>query len=179
MAIQTLQMYLTCTDLAGHPQAFSAWMHMRQIGNNQAFIMVMGIDVWTFEALLVPFSSVWDSSTITQLDFNPYSKPQPHQSSLDPAGRLSLVLHWLSSTMAAYTLQQIFAIMAAVCAQNLQFGQAYLLQVLRDLKISRIAWPSCKLLEFCVFPLHSHLFFSLTNLSLIQSQALFLLKQLD
>ena len=137
-------MYLTYADLAGHPRASSAWMHMRQIGNNWVSITVMGIDVRTFEALLVPFSSVWDSSNITRSDVNPYGEPQPHRRSLDPAGGLALVLHWLSSTMAAYTLQQIFAITAAVCARNLQFGRACLLQVLRDLKISRIAWPSRK-----------------------------------
>ena len=76
------------------------------------------------------------------MDFNPNGKPQPHRRSLDSAGGLALVLHWISSTMAAYTLQQIFAITAAVCTRDLQFGWTCLLQVLRDLKISRITWPT-------------------------------------
>ncbi|KNZ59472.1 uncharacterized protein VP01_1725g4, partial [Puccinia sorghi] len=38
-----------------------------------------------FEAILVPFSTVWDSSTITQSDVNPYGQPQPHRRSLDSA----------------------------------------------------------------------------------------------
>ena len=78
MTIQILKMYLTSMGFLGHPQAFSAWMHMQQIGNNWVSITVMGIDVRTFEALLVPFSSIWDSSTITQLDVNPYGNPSPH-----------------------------------------------------------------------------------------------------
>ena len=142
MPIRTLRTYLTRADLPGHPWVSSAWTHMWQIVNNRAFIMVMGIDVRTFEAILVPFSAAWDSSTITQYNVNPYGQPQPHQRYLDSAGGLALLLHWLSSTMAAYTLQQIFAITAAVCTRNLQFGRECLLKVLRDLKVSRITWPS-------------------------------------
>ena len=141
MPLRSIRTYLTRPDLPGHPRASSAWTHMREIGNNWAFITVMGIDVRTFEAILVPFSSAWDSSTISQLDVNPNGEPQPHQCSLDSAGGLALVLHWISSTMAAYTLQQIFAITAAVCTRDLQFGRTCLLQVLRDLKLSRITWP--------------------------------------
>ncbi|KNZ50982.1 uncharacterized protein VP01_4145g3 [Puccinia sorghi] len=45
--------------------AFSAWMHMQQIGNDQYFITLMGINVWMYVVILVPFSTFWDSSTIT------------------------------------------------------------------------------------------------------------------
>jgi hypothetical protein len=44
--------------------------------------------------------------------------------------------------MAAYTLQQIFSITAAVCTCNLQHARSCLLAILRDLKIGRISWPS-------------------------------------
>jgi hypothetical protein len=54
------------------------------------------------------------------------------------------VLHWLSSTMAAYTLQQIFSITVAVCSCDLVHTQDCLLAVLQDLKISQITWPSTK-----------------------------------
>ncbi|KNZ55786.1 hypothetical protein VP01_2582g3 [Puccinia sorghi] len=37
-------------------------------------------------------------------------------------------------------LQQRFAITAAVCTQNLQFGRTCLLQVQRDLNLSRITY---------------------------------------
>ena len=173
LPIQTLRTYLTRADLTGHPRAFSAWMHMREIGNDRAFITVMGIDVRTFEAILVPFSAVWEASTITQLDVNPHGQPQPHQRSLDSAGGLALVLHWLSSTMAAYTLQQIFGITAAVCTRNLQFGCKCLLKVLRDLKVSRITWPSredrCLLYSWLIqrkYPLLSKCFGFIDGLNL-------------
>ena len=78
MPIRTLRTYLTRADLPGHPRVSSAWTHMRRIGNDRAFITVMGIDVRTFEGILVPFSAAWDSSTITQSDVNPYGQPQPH-----------------------------------------------------------------------------------------------------
>ena len=44
--------------------------------------------------------------------------------------------------MAAYSLQQIFAITPAVCTRNLQYSQSCLLAVLKDLNIGRISWPS-------------------------------------
>jgi hypothetical protein len=47
--IQSLQTYLTCQDLAGHPCTSSAWTHLQSIGNDCAFVTVMGIDVATFE----------------------------------------------------------------------------------------------------------------------------------
>ena len=53
--------------------------------------MVMGLDVQTFESILVPFATVWDSATITRADVNPNGKPQPGQFSLDAAGDLALV----------------------------------------------------------------------------------------
>ena len=65
-----------------------------------------------------------------QLSPNPMStlgQPQPHRRSLDSAGGLVLVLHWLSSTMAAYTLQQIFAITAAVCTRDVEIKTVQLI----------------------------------------------------
>jgi hypothetical protein len=46
--------------------------------------------------------------------------------------------------MAAYLLQQIFSITAAVCSCDLVHAWDSLLAVLQDLKISRITWPSSK-----------------------------------
>jgi hypothetical protein len=140
--IRTMRTYLTRPDLTGNPRGTSAWNHLRAVGNDRAFITVMGVDVRTFEALLVPFSIAWDSTTITRSDVNPNGEPQPARRSLDASGGLALLLHWLSSSMAAYTLQQIFSITAAVCTRNLQHARGCLLAVLRDLKIGRISWPS-------------------------------------
>jgi hypothetical protein len=140
--IRSLRTYLTRQDLPGNPCTSSAWTHMRAVGSNRAFITVMGLDVQTFESILVPFDLAWNGTAIPRRDVNPNGAPQPSRRSLDSAGGLALVLHWLSSTMAAYTLQQIFSITAAVCSRDLVHARDCLLAVLQDLKISRITWPS-------------------------------------
>ena len=140
--LRTLRTYLTRDDLPGHPRFNSAWTHLRAVGNDCAFVTVMGLDVKTFESILVPFSIAWESATIPRADVNPNGEPQPGRRALDAAGGLALLLHWLSSTMAAYTLQQIFSITAAVCSRDLLHAQQCLLAVLKELPISRITWPS-------------------------------------
>jgi hypothetical protein len=140
--IWSIQTYLTCKDLPGHPRFCSTWTHMREVGNNQAFITVMGIDLATFESILVPFNLAWSSSTIPRANVTPVGKPQPHRRSLDAAGGLALIFHWLSSTMAVYMLQQLFSITAAVCLQDLLHARQCLLTVLKDLRITHITWPS-------------------------------------
>jgi hypothetical protein len=75
----------------------------------------MGVDVNTFHVILQPFSLLWYGKTITRANVNPRGAPQPGRRTLDSAGCLGLVLHWLSSTMPAYNLQQLFAVTPAVC----------------------------------------------------------------
>ncbi|KAA1095259.1 hypothetical protein PGT21_013668 [Puccinia graminis f. sp. tritici] len=140
--IQTLQTYLTRDDLAVHPQSSSAWAHLRMVGNDRAYITTMGVDVRTFEAMLQLFNAAWDSEAICRADVNPNGAPQLARRSLDAAGGLGLVLHWLSSTMASHSLQQIFAITPAVCARYLKYSRKLLLDVLRDLEMAKIVWPS-------------------------------------
>jgi len=140
--IQMIRTYLTRDYLAGNPRNSSPWTHLRNIGNDCAFITTMGIDVQTFESLLVPFESLWNSSPISRSDVNPYGAPQLARRSLDAAGGLALLLHWMSSTMAGCSLQQIFSITPAVCARDLQYARETLLSVLKSLQISRISWPS-------------------------------------
>jgi hypothetical protein len=135
---RSLQTYLTQQDLPGNPCTRSAWTHMRSVRTNRAFVTVMGVDVQTFESILVPFDLAWNASKILRGDVNTNGAPQPSRQSLDSAGALALLLHWLSSTMAAYLLQQIFSITAAVCSCNLVHAWDSLLAVLQDLKISRI-----------------------------------------
>jgi hypothetical protein len=117
--IRSLRMYLTQQDLPGNPRTSSAWTHMRAVGSDRAFITVMGLDVQTFESILVPFNLAWNGTAIPRRDVNPNGAPQPSRQSLDFARGLALVLHWLSSTMAAYRLQQIFSITAVVCSRDL------------------------------------------------------------
>ena len=137
--LRSIQTNLTRQDLPGHPRVRSVWTHLQDCGNNRALITVMGIDFATFKLILVPFVVAWSSSTIPRSNVNPNGDPQPHTCLLDAAGGLALLLHWLNSTMAAYTLQQIFLITTAVCSQDLHHARICLLAVLRDLCIT---WPS-------------------------------------
>jgi hypothetical protein len=98
--IRSLRTYLTRQDLAGHPRTSSAWTHLQSIGNDRAFVTVMGIDVATFESLLVPFDLAWSGTTIPRADVNANGAPQLSRQSLDSAGGLALILHWISSTMS-------------------------------------------------------------------------------
>ncbi|OAV94231.1 hypothetical protein PTTG_00610 [Puccinia triticina 1-1 BBBD Race 1] len=141
-SIRTLRTYLTRADLAGHPQFNSVWAHMRAVGNDRAYMTTMGVDLQTFESLLVPFSEAWSFSTITRSDVNANGFPRPDRRSLDAAGGLGLLLHWITSTMPCYNLQQIFSITPAVCTRDLQHARHCLLSVLRGLRIARITWPS-------------------------------------
>lgn len=70
-SFQFIKTYLTHQDLAGHPQFSSSWLHLKSIGNDQAFLTTMGIDdVTTFEMLLIPFGNIWDIQTIDQAHLN-------------------------------------------------------------------------------------------------------------
>ena len=61
--IHSIQTYLT-QGLGWPPMGFSAWVLLRNVGNNRVFITTMGIDVQTFELLLLQFVNLWDMQTI-------------------------------------------------------------------------------------------------------------------
>jgi hypothetical protein len=142
--VRNLQTYLTCGDLPGDPLVDSAWAYLWSSQNDRAFITTMGVDVNTFHVILQPFSLLWDGETIICANVNPCRAPQPGSRTLDSAGCLGLVLHWLSSTMLAYNLQQLFAVTPAVCSRYLTCGLQHLLSVLKDLHAAWIVWPSSK-----------------------------------
>ena len=102
----------------------------------------MGVDVQTFNVLLNPFTIEWEGKTIPRSDVNPHGEPQVARRSLDAAGCLALVLHWLSSTMSAISLQLIFAITPLVFSCYLNVGLQFLMWILRKLKHAHIIWPT-------------------------------------
>lgn len=104
--------------------------------------------VGTFGYLLEHFSRVWNTTPIARNDVNSSGQMlQLSQRSLDAAGGLGLVLHHLNSTMASYSLQQIFGITPAVCSRYLRFGMQILVTTLESLPDSRISWPSEKTMQ--------------------------------
>ncbi|OAV89080.1 hypothetical protein PTTG_06036 [Puccinia triticina 1-1 BBBD Race 1] len=110
--------------------------------NNWAYVTTMGVDVATFEHILSRFKLLWNTATLPRSNVNPNGEPQVGCWSLDAAGCLGLVLHWLCSTMVAYTLQQIFGMTPDVCSCYLDWGLDCLLQVLKNHPQACIIWPS-------------------------------------
>ena len=140
--MRQVQTYLTRQDLPQNPRLDSAWAFMRNGQNYRAYITTMGLDVQTFELVLAQFQIEWDNKIISRDDFNPNGKPQLLRRSLDATGVLGLVLHWISSTIADYTLQQIFALTPAVCPRYIRAGLNHLLAVLNSMPLARICWLS-------------------------------------
>ena len=102
----------------------------------------MGFDVDTFEYILSSgFSVIWYTTTILCLDTNSISDPWPNWHSLDAAGALGLVLHYLNSTMHEISLQQIFAIISPTPSRYIKFGLYMLLATLKTVPEAWITWP--------------------------------------
>lgn len=114
--LRKIKTYLTCSNLLGNPLANSVWAYLWSACNVWAFVTTMDVDVQTFQITLWHFSKEWCLETITQANVKPDGKPQIAHCSLDVAGCLPLVLHWLSSTMPAIPLQLSFAITPSICS---------------------------------------------------------------
>src|ERR1700683_3293523 len=67
--------------------------------------------------------------------------PGAHCRSLDVAGALGLVLHFLSSTMTEISLQQIFALVLRTCSEYINYGLEILLKSLLNIEEAGIHWP--------------------------------------
>ena len=108
---------------------------------DQAFITTMGIDTSTFHIILeASFRHLWYTQPIPRPDTQTTIHPQPTKRSLDAAGGLGLVLHWLSSMMQQVSLQQIFALMPSTVSRYLSFALSILLEVLSTGGKGSINW---------------------------------------
>ena len=92
----------------------------------------MGIDCRTFDHILQNgFTQRWNTHPIFRDDVEEHAITRPNWRSLDAAGGLALILHYLNSTMAEVTLQQVFSLVPAVCSLYLTFSLHQLLSTLR------------------------------------------------
>jgi hypothetical protein len=134
--------YLTCSDLNPSPCIGTPWQLMHARGNDCAFITTMGINVATFEYILAQgFAEAWNSTPIPRNNVSLTSIPCVDRRSLDAAGALGLILHYLTSTMHEISLQQIFGLIPSTVTQYLSFSHQILLQVLRKVLSAHIEWP--------------------------------------
>ncbi|KAJ8094152.1 hypothetical protein PM082_023360 [Marasmius tenuissimus] len=141
------RLYLTRPQLMPNPRVESPWMSLWRGQEDRAFITTMGVDVETFNHILEGrgrFRETWDSTPIPQGDVSSNGTPRLGGRSLDAAGALGLVLHYLSSSMLEIHLQQIFAIVPSVLARYLDFSLDILLRVLRRMEDGRISLPQTK-----------------------------------
>src|ERR1700742_3919582 len=118
------------------------WQHLYSRRDNCTYITTMGIDVITFEHILASgFAHSWDTNTIPCGDVESTGVPRTDCQSLDAAGALGLVLHYLSLTMHEISLQQIFGLIPTTVLQYLAFSLKILLASLKCLPDASIKWP--------------------------------------
>ena len=102
----------------------------------------MGFDVKTFTYILSSgFATHWDENPIPRNDTSALANPQPERRSLDAAGALGLVLHYLNSTMWVINLQQIFALIPTTVSRYITFALHILLSTLQAIPEAKIKWP--------------------------------------
>ena len=134
--------YLGRTSLLPNPRIGTPWIRLYNRHEDRAFITTMGVDTSTFHALLAAgFSRLWYTRPITRPDHQTAVQPRVGRRSLDAAGGLGLILHWLSSTMRQISLQQIFALIPSTVSRYLHFALSILLEVLRQMPPATITWP--------------------------------------
>jgi len=134
--------YLGRVILLPNPRIGTPWTRLYENHEDRAFITTMGIDTSTFHAILeAGFERLWYTQPIPRPDMRAAIQPRGGRRSLDAAGGLGLVLHWLSSTMRQISLQQIFALVPSTVSRYLHFALSILLKVLRQMPHAAITWP--------------------------------------
>ncbi|KAI0772599.1 hypothetical protein BC629DRAFT_1441703 [Irpex lacteus] len=138
------RLYLTRPDLLRNPRGNTPWQRMYEGRNDRAFITTMGFDVNTFDILLgrAGFAERWDSRPIPRPDVEAQGNPRLRRRSVDAAGALGLVLHWLNSTMREVSLQQIFALVPSTVNRYIHAAVDVLYDVLEVMPEAQIKWPS-------------------------------------
>ena len=102
----------------------------------------MGVNVDTFHKILESgFSDLWHGSPIPRDDTAWAGSARPGHRSLDAAGPLGLVLHYLNLTMREISLQQIFALIPTTVSRYITFCLEIFLETLCDMPDTAIKWP--------------------------------------
>ncbi|KAF8183198.1 hypothetical protein BJ912DRAFT_1061417 [Pholiota molesta] len=136
------RLYLVRNDLLPNPRVNTPWQRLLSSSSDRAYITTMGIDVDTFKYILdAGFTLLWNTTPLIRPD-NPMSAPPRINSrSLDAAGGLGLILHYLNSTMREVSLMEIFALIPSTVSRYIEFCLDILLNVLRNMVDAAIEWP--------------------------------------
>ena len=134
--------YLTRPELLPNPRLDTPWQQLYNSRCSRAYITTMGFDIEAFDFILDNgFEAAWNSSFIPRDDRPQTSAPRIHRRSLDAAGALGLVLHFLHSTMQEVSLMEIFTLIPATTSRYINFSLEILLLTLRKVKDAEIRWP--------------------------------------
>ncbi|TFK17979.1 hypothetical protein FA15DRAFT_604134 [Coprinopsis marcescibilis] len=145
--------YLCRPDLLPNPREGTPWTTLYNSRNNRAYITTMGFDVDTFDYIRASgFARKWDETPVPRADAEGRGDSRPGGRSLDAAGALGLLLHYLSSTMREISLQEIFALIPSTVFRYITFGLQILLEILRRIGEAEIEWPDDN-----AFALYTHL----------------------
>ncbi|KAI0367629.1 hypothetical protein BV20DRAFT_981169, partial [Pilatotrama ljubarskyi] len=127
--------YLRRPQLLPDPRENTPWQVLYNTRDDRAFITTMGLDCAMFDLILQSgFAERWNQSTIPREDTNPHGQPRLCRRSLDAAGALGLIYHYLTSAMPDTALQQIFALIPSTVARYRSFA---LVIFWHDAKIAR------------------------------------------
>lgn len=134
--------YLTRPELLTNPRLTTPWQKLFESQNDRAFITTMGFDVNAFSVILkAGFAERWYRTPIPRTDTPETALARPYRRSLDAAGALGLVLHYLSSTMREVSLQEIFALIPSTVSRYILFALRILHDTLCDIPETTITWP--------------------------------------
>ena len=139
------RLYLRRGELLPDPRIATPWQRLWESQQDRAFITTMGFNIATFRLLLEGpgrFGERWENTPIPRNDVNVGGQPRTGRRSLDGAGALGLVLHYLGSAMLEVSLQQIFALTPSTLNRYLQFAEKALYETLQQLEEARISMPT-------------------------------------
>ncbi|KAJ8503054.1 hypothetical protein ONZ45_g11200 [Pleurotus djamor] len=138
------RLYLCRPQLLPNPRVDTPWQRLYASQDDRAFITTMGVDVATFDLLLNGpghFAERWNAMPIPRADTSSSGIPRLGRRSLDGAGALGLVLHYLGSSMLEISLQQIFALVPTTVSRYVRFARRILLETLRTMPETQICFP--------------------------------------
>jgi hypothetical protein len=136
------RLYLTRSELLPNPRQGTPWQKLHESRSDRAFITTMGFDVLTFEKILADgFADLWNTTPIPRNDTWPSGRPRLGGRSLDAAGVLGLILHYVNSTMRMLSLEQIFALIPSTISRYINFSIDILLSALRRMPEAKVSWP--------------------------------------
>ncbi len=136
------RLYLIRGDLLPNPHINTPWQRLYSQQNDRAFITTMGFDPMTFALILeAGFGPLWVNTPIPRQDVAVNAEPRSERRSLNAAGALGLILHYLNSTMHDVSLCEIFALISTTVSRYISFSLDILLHTLRKMPEARIAYP--------------------------------------